>query len=109
MLSAGAVIVVHSASRGRAHRDSDKTLADFLQADTPGPEAEAVSADLADLADRVRTLLPQRQRRVWEGMATGEPPARIARDLGISRDTLYEDIRRIRNACRDSGLEEFLR
>lgn len=85
------------------------TQADLLRDDAPDPAAEAERTDMADQIDRVRRRLPLRRRDVLDALADDLPKAQIARDLGISRDTLYEEIHRIRDACRDAGLEEFLR
>ena len=89
--------------------DDGDPLADFLQDDAPDPAVEAERGELLERIARVRRHLPRRQRDVLDALAEDRPRAGIARDLGISRDTLYEDIRRIQDACRDAGLEDLLR
>ena len=84
-------------------------LADLLRDDAPSPDVEAERSDLLERLARMRGRLPRRQQEVLDALADERPRAGIARDLGISRDTFYEDIRRIRDACRDAGLEDFLR
>lgn len=83
--------------------------ADYLPDDAASPSDEAERAELAERIARVRGRLPARQKDVFDALAEDHQKVRIARDLGISRDTLYDEIRRIQDACRDAGLEEFLR
>ncbi len=83
-------------------------LADLLRDDTPTPDVEAERHEIAERLARVRSRLPRRQRDLFDALGEDRPRAGIAHDLGISRDTLYEDIRRIQDACRDAGLEDFL-
>ena len=84
-------------------------LADLLRDGAPSPDVEAERSELLERLARMRERLPLRQQEVLDALADERHRAGIARDLGISRDTLYEDIRRIRDACRDAGLEDFLR
>ena len=84
-------------------------LADLLHDDAPSPDVEAERSEIAERLARVRSRLPRRQRDVLDALGDDRPRAGIARDLGISRDTLYEDIHRIQDACRDTGLEDLLR
>lgn len=89
--------------------DEGDALADLLRDEAPGPADEAERAEFSERLAEVRRLLSPRQRDVLDALKGHRPKARIARDLGISRDTLYEERRRIQDACRDAGLEEFLR
>ena len=89
--------------------DDGDTLADFFRDAGSDPAAEAEHADLVDRLARIRGRLLPRQRAVFDAWASDIPKARIARGLDISRDTVHEDIRRIRQVCRDEGLEDFLR
>ncbi len=51
--------------------------------------------------------LTERQRHVMQGLDEGESIAEISRRLHVSRDTLYEERRRIRKVFRDEGLADF--
>lgn len=92
-----------------ATEDGDD-LADLLSDDAPGPEDETLADDLLRQLDRVRQGLPPRQQRVLDALAEDPDRSRagLARDLGVSRDTLYVDIAAIRAACLDADLHDLL-
>jgi DNA-directed RNA polymerase specialized sigma24 family protein len=83
-------------------------LIHLLADGSPTPQQEVESSDLASRLANLRERLSGRQRAVFDGLSREQPIAGLARDLDVSRDTLYEDIRRIRGLCRDAGLDEFL-
>ncbi|PKN83180.1 MAG: hypothetical protein CVU47_00140 [Chloroflexi bacterium HGW-Chloroflexi-9] len=85
------------------------SLAELLSDGDPRPDELAEHDDLLARLARVRERLLGRERRVFEALADDRPRARLARDLGIHRSTLYADIERIREVARDEGLEDFLR
>ncbi len=85
------------------------SLIDLLADRSPTPHEEAEASDLASRLSHLRERLSGRQRAVLDGLAREQPIAGLARDLSVSRDTLYEDIRRICEVARDEGLEDFLR
>ena len=90
--------------------DDGDDLADLLSDDAQGPEDETLADDLLRQLDAVRQGLPRRQQRVLDALAEDPDRSRagLARDLGVSRDTLYMDIAAIRAACRDAGLHDLL-
>jgi RNA polymerase sigma factor (sigma-70 family) len=84
-------------------------LIDLLADSSPTPPEEVESSNLASRLTALRERLGVRQRAVFDGLSREQPIAGLARDLGVSRDTLYEDLRRIRAVARDEGLEDDLR
>ncbi len=64
----------------------------------------AVALDIQRLTDR----LSARQRWIIGGTRLGFTKTEISRWLSISRDTLHEDLRRIREVFRDGGLAPHL-
>jgi len=88
--------------------DDGSTLAELLADDVPGPHEEVESDYLASRLSDLRQRLTERQRAFIDGLAEEQTVAGLARDLGVSRDTLYEDRKQIREVARDEGLEDFL-
>ena len=84
-------------------------LAELLEDSAHGPDVLAEYSELLALIARLRSRLTPRQQEVLDGLHVSRTVAEIARELGVHRDTVYEDRRRIQNACRDAGLEDFLR
>jgi RNA polymerase sigma factor (sigma-70 family) len=86
-------------------------LIDLLRDDAPSPDVEVEHSDLLERLSRVRGRLPRRQQGIFDALFDEADRSRtgLAREFGVSRDTLYEDMRRIRQVCRDDGLEDFLR
>ena len=72
-----------------------------------GPE-ETNNVDLSIDIQKALNRLTPRQRRVMSGLAEGVNVTTLAKRIGVSRDTLYEDRRRIRQVCEDVGLREYL-
>ncbi len=89
--------------------DDGDPLIDLLEDDAPRPDVLAEDSELLALIARVRSRLTPRQREILDGFTASHTVAAIARELGVHRDTVYEERRRIQNTCRDVGLEDFLR
>lgn len=86
--------------------DPDLTLLDTIPADLPG----APSSDpglLLDLRHALERLTPL-QRELCLLLAESVPKSDIAAHLGRSRDTIYEEIRRIHAIFRNDDLQEYL-
>ena len=79
-------------------------LADLVP-DVVGIEDEVV------LVLRIRGAterLSPRQQRIVGGLQLGESKTEISKNLPLSRQTLYEELARIREVFRDEGLADFL-
>jgi DNA-directed RNA polymerase specialized sigma24 family protein len=85
------------------------TLLDTLPSGLPGlPGAPAPAPGLAlDLLDAFARLTPL-QRELCILLAESVPKSDIASLIGRSRDTVYEEIRRIRFVFRDARLDDYL-
>jgi len=82
------------------------TLLDTLAADLPGAPASDPGL-LFDLLCALDQLTPL-QRELCILLAESVPKSDIAERLGRSRDTIYEEIRRIRAIFRNDDLQEYL-
>ena len=80
--------------------DSDVELGDSL----PGADGRAEDLRLG-VASAVGRMT-QRQQAIVRGARDGYTATAIAKAIGISRDTLYEDFKRIRAAFREEGLRD---
>ena len=80
------------------------TLAEVL------PARGDLGSDIAAALDRRRltTHLSARQREIIAGVLAGLTKNELSSRLGVSRDTLYEDVKRIRQVFRDEELAPFL-
>ena len=80
------------------------TLAEVL------PARGELGSDVAAVVDRLRLTarLSARQRRIIAGVTAGLAKGELSRHLGVSRDTLNEEMKRIRQVFRDEGLASFL-
>ncbi len=80
------------------------TLAEML------PAQEDMGSDVAAVADwnKLIARLSDRQRRIIAGVSTGMTKTDLSRQFRISRDTLYEELKRIRQVFRDEGLAPHL-
>ncbi len=74
------------------------------------PSQERLEADLASLLDlrQITSRLSERQRDIIAGVTAGMNKTDLSRQLGISRDTLHEELRRIQQVFRDEGLADHL-
>ena len=88
-----------------AHDHQGRTIGEML------PSQERLEADLASLLDlrQITSRLSERQRDIIAGVTAGMNKAGLSRQLGISRDTLHEELRRIQQVFRDEGLADHLR
>lgn len=86
---------------------SDRCLGDVLKGDED-PEKDLESEELATALDDAMAALTDRQRQIAEAKADQVPMTQIAKELRISRDTVYADLRRIRKVFEDKGLRRFL-
>ena len=64
---------------------------------------------LIEALKRAGANLTDRQQGVVQALNQGDSKVDAARRLGIHRDTLYQELKRIQQVFRDEGLEEFLR
>ncbi len=71
-------------------------------------DVEAESSLRVDL-QRVAALLTRRQLIFIRELSAEKPVTEISQRMGVSRDTLYQELRRIRGMFQDAGLEEYLR
>jgi RNA polymerase sigma factor (sigma-70 family) len=76
-------------------------LADLYPGASPAPDREVEVLDLARQVERFRRRLSQRQREVLNGRLEGRSNVDLAREIGVSRDTVHEDIKRIQKVARD--------
>jgi RNA polymerase sigma factor (sigma-70 family) len=98
-----AVSLDHGATNdGWERRDA---LAD-PQADDPLRSAEA--KEVREALNRVRQRLVPRERSVLDGLRQEKTPTDLSRELGVSRLTIYGDLRRIRLALEAEGLRDYL-
>ncbi len=88
-----------------AHDHQGRTIGEML------PSQERLEADLAGLLDlrQITSRLSERQRDIIAGVTAGMNKTDLSRQLGISRDTLHEELRRIQQVFRDEGLTDHLR
>jgi RNA polymerase sigma factor (sigma-70 family) len=94
---------IHPLSLDRRTGDEGaQTLGDLLE-----DERNTVWVE-ARLTDATAMLSP-RQRQIVEALREGANRTEAAARAGISRETLYQELKRIRGIFIDAGLEEFLR
>ncbi len=86
--------------------EPDITLLDTLSSDLPGAPVSDPGL-LLDLLCALERLTPL-QRELCLLLAESVPKSDIASHLGRSRDTIYEEIRRIRAIFRNDDLQEYL-
>jgi len=88
-----------------SHDDSEApTLAEVL------PARGELGSDIAAALDRQRLTahLSVRQREIIAGVTAGLTKGELSKRLGVSRDTLSEEMGRIRQVFRDEGLAPHL-
>ncbi len=96
-------VTVSADSEG--HRTQAVTKDGYLVRTRAASRSEETVADLGLDVRRLVAKLPPRRRRVCEALAAGIPPTEIAREIGVHRATVYEDLAEIRRAFRAAGLE----
>lgn len=91
-----------------------KELIESLDQDTylrmTGRQSMPVADQAARRVDLARALgkLSAPQRALCARLASGQPVADIARELGLHRSTIYTQIEEIRTVFRQAGLEQYL-
>ena len=90
--------------------DPDSGTLGDLAAALPGTPGLAADQDeLRAIIERILPELPPRQRRLLKLLQGGMNKTEVADTLGINRDTVYQDIKRIQKLFIDNGLRDFLR
>lgn len=87
----------------------DLTLGGLIPDLGLGPEEDAQATELRERIEEASQLLTPRQRRLIQGLYADRSLSDLSCALGVPRPTLYDDLRRIQQAFRDQGLEEYLR
>lgn len=73
-----------------------------MAADAPTPEACLMERQRLTALRAALAALPERAREVWRlSYVEGWSYARIAEDLGVSRNTVYNDMKLVMGHCRD--------
>ena len=85
-------------------------LADLIADPDPAvqPEERLLNRERSRHIRRALLRLSQRQQLLAAGLAEGKSMSEMSQLLGVHRDTLYADLRRIKAIFRDDGLAEFL-
>ena len=84
------------------------TLADTIAASPESdPHHVRELTELREGLDRARRRLTPRQRELVDGLTAGQSMSALSRGLRVSRDTLYEERKRIRDVYRAEGLEDY--
>jgi RNA polymerase sigma-70 factor (ECF subfamily) len=83
---------------------SDDYLQNTGRCSRPLKELEELSLDI----ERIIAKLPPKTRNLCEGLKGGETISDIAREMGITRETVYQSIKELRKALEKSGLKKYL-
>ncbi len=89
--------------------DDDLTLGGQIPVPGPTPDDEAQVTELRERIEEASRRLTARQRRLVQGLYADRGLSDLSRALGVPRTTLHDDLRRIRQAFRNQGLEAYLR
>lgn len=74
-----------------------------IPADVPTIEAALIERERLRLFEEALQSLPERARRAWSlSQLEGWPYARIADHLGVSRNTVYNDVKLVMGHCSDA-------
>jgi RNA polymerase sigma-70 factor (ECF subfamily) len=74
-----------------------------VPADVPTVEAELIERERMRSFEEVLRQLPERARRAWAlSQAEGWSYARIAEHLGVSRNTVFNDVKLVMGHCHDA-------
>ena len=87
------------------------TLADTTSRDARQCEPSLDGLDLDELQAAIQRLIdaaPARTQELVKRMRLQQPIAMAAREMGVPRTTLNDDIRRLRRQFEDVGLRDFL-
>ncbi len=71
--------------------------------------SKITAADLPDAMARATAGLSFRQKQLCRYLSEGMSHVKAGEKMGIPRTTLQEEVKRIREAFRKEGLEEYLR
>ncbi len=71
--------------------------------------SKLTAADLPDAMARATAGLSFRQKQICRYLSEGMSQVKVGEKMGIPRTTLQEEVKRIREAFRKEGLEEYLR
>lgn len=83
-----------------SHADDDRIL--DVPADAPSIETTLIERERLRLFETALQSLPERARRAWAlSQVSGWPYARIAEHLGVSRNTVYNDVQLVMGHCAD--------
>jgi len=80
---------------------SDEVVASIPAVD-PSAEAAIIEREQLEALDQALQELPIRARQAWILLQQGWTYARIAEHLGVSRNTVYNDIKLVMGHCRDT-------
>lgn len=79
----------------------DEQLRD-IPADTPSIETALIERERLRLFEAALQSMPERARRAWAlSQVSGWSYARIAQHLGVSRNTVYNDVKLVLGHCAD--------
>lgn len=82
---------------------ADMRAIENIPADAPGIEAELIEREQLRMFEAAMQALPERARRAWAlSFLEGWPYARIAEHLGVSRNTVYNDVKLVMGHCHDA-------
>jgi RNA polymerase sigma-70 factor (ECF subfamily) len=82
---------------------ADPEAIENIAADTPSIETELIERERLRLFERAMQALPERARRAWAlSFLEGWSYARIAEHLGVSRNTVYNDVKLVMGHCHDA-------
>ena len=86
------------------YEDSQASHGQVLEipADIPSIEAALIERERLRLFEAALQSLPERARRAWTlSQVSGWPYAHIAEYLGVSRNTVYNDVKLVMGHCAD--------
>lgn len=83
-------------------RTADDRTVEDIPADMPTIEAAMIERERLALFEAALQALPVRARQAWAlSQLDGWPYARIAAHLGVSRNTVYNDVKLVMGHCSD--------
>lgn len=88
--------------RARFEGEAPASLADVPEA-LPPPEERLIERERQAALRRTVAALPERARRAWHlAYVEGHTYAQIAETLGVSRNTVYNDVKLVIGHCHDT-------
>lgn len=89
--------------RARVEAPCEPAMVEAVAAEEPGAEAGLIERERIARLDAAFAALPARAREVWRlSYVEGCSYAEIAEDLGVSRNTVYNDMKLVMGHCRDA-------